>query len=313
MTPAMRNMGTTMRSTDWVLLVLLGAIWGGVFSLAAVALKEVPPLTVVGIRVLIAALVLAIAVRAIGLTIPTDAVTWGAFFVMGAFNNLVPFGLIFWGQTRIPSGLAAILNAATPLFVAILCHFLTRDEKLTTNRLSGVLIGILGVAVTIGIAHAGALGLDPLAQGAVLLAAFSYASAGVFGRRFRGLSFIVVAFGQATAATLLALPLVLIVDRPWTLAVPGPTTWAALVCLGVVGTALGHSIYFRILATAGATNVLLVTLLMPASAVLLGTLVLGERLEPHHLAGMAVIALGLIVIDGRVVRRMRRVRLASRP
>ena len=240
------------------------------------------------------------------------------FVVMAILNNVIPFSLILWGQTQIASGLAAILNACAPLFTAVLAHYLTRDERLTPRRVAGVLVGLGGVVLMLGPdalrGAAGGGGLDGavLAEFAVLGAGVSYACAGVFGRRFAGTPPLVTATGQVLASTVLILPVALLVDRPWTLASPGAPTWLALLGVAGISTALGYVVYFRILATAGATNLLLVTLLMPVIALLLGGLALGERLAPRHLGGMALIAAGLALIDGRVLAwRGRRARARS--
>jgi drug/metabolite transporter (DMT)-like permease len=263
-----------------------------------------PPLTAVLGRVGLAALALNLMLRAAGYRMPSSARIWGAFFAMGLLNNLIPFSLIFWGQTEIASGLASILNATTPLFTAVFAHFMTRDERMTPNRLLGVLLGLVGVTVMIGpaVALAG-LGVNVVAQLAVLGAAISYALAGIFGRRFEamGVPPMVTATGQVTASTVMLLPVALATDRPWALPAPSAETWTALVGLALLCTAVAYIIYFRILATAGATNLLLVTFLIPASAILLGMLVLDERLHPSQFAGMALIGFGLGAIDGRII------------
>jgi drug/metabolite transporter (DMT)-like permease len=262
-------------------------------------------------RVAIGALALLVLVHAAGLRLPRELRLWRAFFVMGALNNLIPFSLIVWGQTAITGGLAAILNATTPLFTVVLAHLLTRDERLTPAKLAGVAAGFLGVAIMIGPEvlgglGTGGLGLAVLAQLAVLAAAVSYAFAGIYGRRFRATPPLITATGQVTASTLLLCPLALMIDRPWTLALPEPAvTWAALgalLGLGLLSTAAAYVIYFRILASAGATNLLLVTFLIPVSAILLGVMVLSEQLTAAQLAGMGLIAIGLAAIDGRVLR-----------
>lgn len=290
---------------EWALLVTLSILWGGSFFFAEVALKELPPLTVVLARVGIGALALLALVKASGLSLPRTPGLWGAFFAMGALNNVVPFSLIVWGQTEIASGLAAILNATTPLFTVVLAHLLTRDEKITLPKLAGLLVGFAGVVVMIGPQAVRGLGGPLLAQLAVLGAAVSYACAGIYGRRFRSTPALVTAAGQVTASSLMICPLVLLAERPWTLAAPGLTTWGALLGLGLLSTAAAYVIYFRILGTAGATNLLLVTFLIPASALLLGVGLLDERLEQGQLAGMALIALGLAAIDGRLLRVLR--------
>ncbi len=230
--------------------------------------------------------------------------------MLGLINCAIPFSLIFWGQTHIPSGLAAILNATTPIFTALVAHVATRDEKLTAAKLVGVIAGFIGVTVMLGPDLRGEIGADVWAQLACLAAAMSYALAGVYGRRFAPLPPVTVAAGQLIAATVLLVPLSAFVDRPWTLAPPSAAALGALLALAALSTALAYVIYFRILARAGATNLLLVTFLIPVSAIMLGTIVLGERLSSHHFAGMAVIALGLAAIDGRpadlIARAIRR-------
>jgi drug/metabolite transporter (DMT)-like permease len=290
-----------MGVTEWLLLLTLSVLWGGSFFFNAVALTDLPPLTVVFARVAIAALVLWLVI-VIGARRPHVTLSLClAFVAMGVLNNVIPFTLIVWGQTRIGSGLAAILNATTPLFTVLLAHWLTRDERMSPARLGGVACGLAGVAVMIGPQALEDLGLDVLAQLAVIGAAVSYAFAGIFGRRFRGTPPLVTAAGQLSASALIMLPLVLMVDRPMSLATPSAATWGAVLGLSVFSTAVAYVIYFRILARAGATNLLLVTFLIPVSALLLGIGVLGEVLQTRELAGMALIGLGLAAIDGRPV------------
>lgn len=285
----------------WFWLLSLAVLWGGSFFFAKVALGALGPFTVVFVRVTLAALALALVVP-----LRRDA-PWPAYFAMGFLNNALPFSLIFWGQTEIASGLASILNATTPLFTLIVAHFLTSDEKIGRTKVAALLTGLCGVVVLIGptaLAGGGAL----WGQAACLAAALSYAFAGVYGRRFRrmGVAPTEAAAGQVTASAVLILPIMLIVDRPWLLAAPPPpTVCAALVALALLSTALAYVLYFRILAAAGATNLLLVTFLIPVTAILLGAVALGERLEPRHFAGMALIGLGLALIDGRVAGLLR--------
>jgi drug/metabolite transporter (DMT)-like permease len=227
---------------------------------------------------------------------------------MGLLNNAVPFCLVVWCQSHIASGLAAILNATTPISTVIVAHLLTDDEKMSGNRLLGVAIGFFGVVILIGPDSLKGLGTNVLAQVAVLTAAVFYAFAGVFGRRFKimGIAPVLTATGQLTASAILLFPIAMFVDNPWTLAVPALPAWAAIVGSALLSTALGYVLYFRILATAGATNLLLVTLLIPVSAILMGTFGLGERLDARHFAGLAFIGAGLAAIDGRLLARMRR-------
>lgn len=297
---------TVMDVTEWMLLLVLGVLWGGSYFFGKVALAQLSPFTVAVCRLGLAAVVLNAAARAAGHRLPGSFPAWRAFCIMGLLNNVIPMSLILWGQIRIGSGLAAILNASTPLFTVLLAHVFTRDERMTANRVGGVLFGLAGVAVMIGPDVLRGLSGDLAAQLAVLGAAVSYACAGIFGRRFAGTPPLVTAAGQVTASALTLLPLALVVDRPWLLPLPTAKTWAAVGALALVCTALAYVIYFRILATSGASNLLLVTLLMPVSAILLGTTVLGERLDPGQLAGMALIAAGLAAVDGRAAVLLRR-------
>ena len=292
-----------MSAVDWLMLVSLSVLWGGSFFFAKIAVGELPPLTLALGRVAIAAALLIALARATGVALPDR---FGPFLAMGLLNNALPFSLIFWGQTHIPSGLAAILNATTPLFTVLVAHFATADEKLTAARLAGVAAGFAGVVVMLGPDLLRELGTNVAAQLACLAAAVSYAFAGIYGRRFRGEPALRVAAGQLVASSALLAPIVIALDQPWQLAPPSGTAWAALVALAALSTALGYLLYFRILARAGATNVLLVTFLIPVSAILLGTLLLGEVLAARHIVGMAAIAVGLAVIDGRVLRGLAR-------
>ena len=282
----------------WFWLVSLSVLWGGSFFFAKVALGSFGPLTVVFGRVALAAL-------ALNLLNPLrrDA-PWRSFFTMGALNNATPFSLIFWGQTHIASGLASILNATTPLFTVVVAHLLTDDEKVTAAKVAALLSGIAGVAVLIGPAAVAQPNDSLWGELACLGAALSYAFAGIYGRRFRamGVKPLDAATGQVTASSLLILPIMLSVEQPWNGAAPTATGSTALAALALLSTALAYVLYFRILAAAGATNLLLVTFLIPVTSILLGAVFLQERLEPRHFAGMALVGLGLVVIDGRIGR-----------
>jgi drug/metabolite transporter (DMT)-like permease len=237
----MNNVNYKMGATEWVLLLILSVLWGGSFFFVGVAVKALPPFTIVALRVGLAAIALNFVVRATGLRMPTDQRVWGAFFGMGLLNNMIPFCLIVWGQTHIASGLASIFNATTPIFTVIVAHAFTKDEKLTGGRLFGIVAGFTGAAVIIGLDRLDNLGTNTLAQLAVLGAALSYAFAGVYGRRFKsyGVSPMITATGQVTASTIFLVPLVAFVDQPWSLAMPSSETWAAM--LGLVCPLLPYS------------------------------------------------------------------------
>lgn len=300
-------MATTNRAMtpgEWGLLLGLSLLWGGSFFFVAVALRELPPFTLVLLRVSLAAAALHIAMRLAGLRLPDSRQALLALAGMAVLNNVIPFSLIVWGQTQVASGLASILNAATPLFTVVIAHVWTTDEKMTGGRMAGVVIGFAGVAAMVGADSLRAIGGSLAGQLACLGAALSYAAASVYGRRFRtmGVPPLATATGQVTVSSLLLLPAALVVDAPWTLPVPSAPTLAAMLGLGLLSTALAYLLFFRLLASAGATNIVLVTFLIPVMAIALGVAVLGERLEPRHLLGMAMIGVGLAAIDGRPLR-----------
>jgi drug/metabolite transporter (DMT)-like permease len=294
-----------MGMLEWILLIALGVLWGGSFFFAKVAVEEVPPLTLVLYRVLLASLALLIFLRIRGVSLPRGTPVWRAFFIMGLLNNVIPFSLLFWGQARLDSGLASILNATMPIFTVLVAHRFTDDEPITRGKLGGVILGFVGVAVMLGGGVGDRMSSPPLAMFAVLGAALSYAFASVYGRTFRGLGVrpTQVAFGQLCASSLLMIPLVLLWDP-----IPGPGDLSAgvliaVLALALMSTALAYILYFRILASGGAVNISLVTLLVPVTAILLGAIFLAERLQWHAWAGMGLIGLGLIVMDGRIFRR----------
>ena len=301
-------MKPTMSAADWGLLIVLSIVWGGSFFFVEVALDGVPPFTLVLVRVGLAAATLQIYLVISGNALPSGFGIWVSFLAMGLMNNAVPFALITWGQTEIASSLAAILNATTPLFTVLVAHVWTDDERLTSSRVAGVLAGFIGVMIMVGSDALAGIGSGLFAQLAILGAAISYAFAGVFGRRFKrlGMTSAQTATGQLTGATVLLLPVAFIWDRPWAIPIPSATIILAVLGLALFSTALAYIIYFRVLANAGATNLLLVTFLVPVSAGLLGVVVLGEHLTGNQLVGMLLIGIGLAAIDGRPLAVLRR-------
>ena len=295
-----------MDTKVWLLLGLLGLIWGGSFFFARIAVAYVPPFTLVFLRLSLAALALHIYLRGRFDLYPTLLRRWPEFALLGFINNALPHSLIFLGQTEIGAGLAAVLNATTPIWTVLLANRLTSDEKLSARKIGGCLLGLAGTAVLIG---PSALDHSDIPAWALILpvgAAISYGFAAIFGRRFRDLPAPVTTTGQLTASSIMILPVSLIVDAPWDLAMPPLTAIAAILALAWLATAFGYILFFRIIALAGATNTSLVTLLVPPSAILLGTLFLGETMSVAELAGMLLIGLGLLVLDGRLATRLRR-------
>ncbi|MEL6793758.1 MAG: DMT family transporter [Pseudomonadota bacterium] len=286
----------------WIDLILLALVWGAIFLFVAIALREMTPFWTVFHRVFWATLLLWLYVWWRGFAAPRGARIWFAFFVMGALNNAIPFTLITWGQTEIESGLASILNSTTAFFGIVVAAIFLADERLTARRIAGVLIGVLGVAVIIGIDALTAFDPRSLGQIAVLGAALSYAFAGVWAKtQMQGLTPTVSAAGMLTGSSVIMGVLALAVEGTPDLTLTW-TTIGALAYCATFGTVVTYLLYYRILATAGSGNLLLVTIMMPPISILLGAWVLGEALAPSTYVGCGLIALGLVVLDGRVFR-----------
>ena len=296
----------SMTPLEWVYLILLSVLWGGSFFFIEMALRDLPVFTIGFARLFFAALGLYAVMVCMGLSLPRSVRGWCICFFLGCFNNALPFSLLIWGQTHIASGIAAILIATTPLFTLVCAHFLTADEKITPARLLGIAMGILGVALMLAPDLGGGGGFHLLAPLACLGTALCYGFSGVFARRFLMSDNppVSAATGQVLSASILLLPVVVLVEQPWSLPMPQASSWAALIAMGLFSTALAYVLYFRILLAAGATNLSLVSFLVPASAVLLGIFILKEQFLLHHVAGMALILLGLTTLDARLRQRL---------
>lgn len=292
-----------MTAALWGQLIVLSCLWGGAFFFAGVAVKEVPPLLLVLLRVGIAAVALNLFLLLSGPSIRQALSLAGPFLALALLNNIIPFSLMFAGQTAIGAGLASVLNATTPVWTLILAGYVFRTETPAWNKLLGVVLGIAGVAVMIGPGLLAGLGGPVWAKFALIGTALSYGFAAIFARRFSALPPILVATGQLTASTIIMIPVVLATVGISALATASAPVWTSVVLLALISTALAYIIYFNLIARAGSSNASLVTLLVPVSAILLSSLFLGERLELFEIAGMALIALGLVAIDGRLLRR----------
>ncbi len=284
----------------WGLLLLLGLLWGGSFFFARIAVMSVPPITLVFLRLSIAAVALHLYLRGRGGFYGLLKARWRSFLLLGLINNALPHSLLFFSQTQLGAGLASILNATTPVWTILIAHALTTDEKMTGAKLTGVALGIAGAAILIAPGMSIDSDLPLWALVLPVLAAISYGFAAIFGRTFRSVPAPAIAAGQLTASSLIMLPVSIVVDQPWTLSMPPLPAILAVLGLALFATAFAYILYFRIIELAGATNVSLVTLLVPASAILLGTVFLGEKLGVAEFGGLALIALGLLVLDGRL-------------
>jgi drug/metabolite transporter (DMT)-like permease len=297
------NVPKTMDSQDWSLLLFLSVLWGGAYFFAGVAVKELPPLTVVLARVSIAAIVLLPLFWYLGHSLPRTFSGWLPFIGMGLLNNVLPFGLIFAGQTQITVGLSSIINAMTPLFtVVVMARF--REEGLTMFRVIGVLLGVVGVAVLRGFDGP----IDANQTLGIILclgAALSYGFAALWGRRFLSdIAPMKTATLQLVCSTMIIGVIVCFIDKPWNLPVPSMNAIWSLVALAVFGTAVAYIVFFKILVRAGASNVMLVTLLLPVTALALGNVFLDEPIQTKEIMGALIIGSGLLFIDGRVINRL---------
>jgi len=299
---SMNTAAPRMDAQDWALLFLLAFIWGASFLFARIAVLEVAPMILVFWRVALAAVVLNVILLFRSGLFYGDTKLWLAFAGMGLLNNIIPFSLIFYGQQEIGAGLAAIVNAMTPIWTVLIAHVATADEKMSRNKAVGIALGFAGVAVLIGAAALEGLAASVLAQIAVLGATISYGFASVFGRRFAKTPPLQTARGQLTMSSLIMLPILPFIGATLSFSWPSQAAIWSIILLAVVCTALAYLLFFRILARAGALNISLVTFLVPLSAIVLGVIVLGETLEWRHLIGLAIILAGLIVIDGRLLQ-----------
>lgn len=294
---------TSMSAATWAMLATLSLVWGGSFLFGRIAVLELPPLTVVFFRVALAALALWLFVLATGRKLSPPPRFIVNVAIMGILNNVIPFSFILYGQREIGAGLASIVNAMTPIWTVLIANWLTDDEKLSWRKSAGVICGFMGVAVLMGGDALSGLAASLWAQASVLVATIGYGFAAVFGKRFRGADPLLVSAGQLTASSLIMIPLLFILGMPFLPPMPSVSALAAVVGLALLSTAFAYVLFFEILRRAGATNVSLVTLLVPVSGILLGILVLGEALTAWHLAGMVLIATGLVILDGRLLSR----------
>jgi drug/metabolite transporter (DMT)-like permease len=308
MTPTAMNpvIRRQMGARQWLLLLILGTIWGASFFFNALALKGgLPPLTIVALRVAGGTTFLWAALLALGFGPPKGLRQWRDLLVLAVINNIVPFTLIIWGQRDIASGVAAILNGTVPFFTIIVAHLFTRDEPIASKQLAGVAVALGGIGCMVGLDAIAGLGRNVIGEFAVLGAALCYGFAGVWGRRLAHHPPLVTSASQTLVSSAVMLPLALLVDGTAPLAAASASTLlVAILGLGLLCTAVAYVLFFEILRSSGAGNVSLVTLIVPVNATLLGTLVLGEPLLLRHIVGIAAVALGLALIDGRLARRL---------
>ncbi len=285
---------------DWVIFSALGLTWGSSFLWIKIAVQETAPLTVVGLRLLFGWLGMLGVVLWRRTPLPRDRVTLLRLSVLGLLQTALPFALITWGETRIDSGLASILNGSMPLFTMVIAHLALHDEKITLPRLGGLTAGFVGVVVLVS------RDLNPqgpgggiLGQLAVLAASLSYAVAVVYSRgRLRNLPPIVQSFGVLTVAEALVWASALTFTRPIRLPAHA-LTWLAVAWLGLLGSCLAYIMFFHLINAWGPTRASLVTYVFPVVGLLLGILFLRERADWRLLLGSALVVSGILVANRR--------------
>jgi drug/metabolite transporter (DMT)-like permease len=289
-----------MSPRTWLLMMLLGLIWGGTFFLSEILLLEMTPFQIVFHRVSIAAIIMVIYITWRGKRLPRDKRSWFALAIMGLLNNAIPFSAIVFGQQYITGGLAAILNSTTAFFGVMLAGLFFKDERLTFRRLIGVIMGILGVAIIIGMDVLSHLSLTSIGQLLIIVSSISYAFAGIWGRlQVKNLGVEVTATGMLISSSVWMLILATIVEG-FPLEALSLRSTAAILTFSVVCTAVAYLLYFAILSAAGAANLTLVTIIIPPFALMLDAFALGEWVTGQQLLGFAIIASGLLVISGKL-------------
>lgn len=296
-----------MGRTEWIMLGVLALIWGSAFVFIKVAVENFNPLTYVWLRLVIASMALIGIVRLAGHKLSFPPVVWAAVALLALLNNVVPFLLFGWSQQHIASGLAAILQSTTPIFGVLAAHIATADEKLTKGKLIGVTVGFVGVATMIGPQITGEGGNHLLAQVACLFASLLYALAGIFARRFKamGVNPMQLAAAQFIAGAIMLTPVALTFGQTFATLPTSWAAWGAVLALAIACSAFAYVLFFKLIERAGATNSLLVTLLVPPVAIVVGSIIFGEQLGLNQLFGLLLIGAGLAVIDGRLVKRRR--------
>jgi drug/metabolite transporter (DMT)-like permease len=296
-----------MTRRDWGLIITLAVLWGSGFILIEIGLRSVPPNTLAFARMALAVPPLLLLLKMRKEALPRDIKSWEMLTIVGLLNVVIPFILFYWGMTQISTGLASILNATTPLWGVVAAHFLTRDEKATPARVIGVLFGVAGIAVMIGIDALKGMSSGILAQIACLIATLCYTLGSIYGRRFgqSGMTPLSIATGQVITSAIILLPIALFTDAPLSLPMPGIDFWLSTLAMALFSTSLAYYLFFNLVESAGASNSLLVTFLIPIVAVVLGAVFLGERFSVNQGAGVVLIAMGLVLLDGRVLARKR--------
>jgi drug/metabolite transporter (DMT)-like permease len=285
---------------EYGLLIVLATLWGGSYPLIKIALESLAPITLMAVRVTVAAVILAAIARYQKHRFPRDLLTWRAFLAQAFFNSIGAWTLLAWGQQFVDSGLAGVLNSTSPIFVIFITLAWTRHEKVGLLRLAGALLGLSGVAIIVGFDNLSELGQDLTAQLAILAGALLYGFAAIYGKRFQDQPPVVTAAGTMIWASVFLCPLAMLVEQPWRLDVSLRSANAAT-ALAIFSTAVALLIYFRLVKTIGSVGVASQSYLRSIIAVTMGVLFMHEPLTPSLLMGTAVIIAAMIMINRRAV------------
>jgi len=288
------------RLHHWLLIAVLALVWGFAFYLIALALRSFPPITLVALRLIIGAIVLTVIMRWQGLSLPREPIWWWYFSLLALQGNLIPFSLIAWAETTIPSSQAGLIMALMPITTMVLAHYFVAHEKLTSRRAFGVILGFSGVVILMGSQATSGLGNSGLmAQLACVLATFAYAVNAVYIKRLPTMNGLVVGAGSLIAGSLIFIPVALVVDQPWTLTVSGDSV-LAIFALGLLATGLATWVYFVVVNDCGPNFISIINYIIPAISFAAGVVLLGEPAELSKFAGLLLVCLGIAISQPRL-------------
>lgn len=297
-------------AADLALLLALATLWGASYSFIRIGVATIPPVTFIALRTAIAGGLLLAVLRWRGIALPRDAAAWRRFLFQAVLNSVLPFTLIAWGERSVDAGLAAILNATSPIFTFLITALVTRHEPVTGRKLFGVVAGLAGIGLIVGTQALSGLGHQLWAQLAIVAATVCYAGAAIFGKGFRGLDPMLPAAGSLLSGSLLLIPASLAFEHPWTLA-PSGASVAALLALSVFSTALALVIYFRLVVRLGSVGATAQAYLRVPIGVAIGVAFLGEQLTATAWLGLGCVIAGVAAMTLPIPARRARWRRAG--
>ncbi|NDD48754.1 MAG: DMT family transporter [Alphaproteobacteria bacterium] len=292
-----------MNLFDWTRLIILSLLWGGSYTWIELALIELDPMMIVFYRVLLSSIFLILICKVLSLTFKIEKKIFIFLFFMSLTNNVIPFNLIAWGQQEITASVGSILNATTPLFTVIIANYWPNGEKATLNRIFGVIIGFCGVILLMGLSIHD-IDNSIIGQSAILLAAISYAISALIGKEIKKIHPAISATYMLSISSVILLPIVLFSGNEL-LPQASKQSMIAILGLAIFSTSIAYLIFYKLIENIG-SNVMLVTLLMPVSAILLSIIILNETINTTQTIGLILILTGLILVDGRALNFFKR-------